>query len=155
MWRRLAFIALLEYRNPMRARDQAGVIAFRRKRETIEICLIRNKGGRRWKIPKGFVDPGETARQAALKEAREEAGLRGRLVGESIGSYHYQKWNLKLTVAVFLMEVKTAGNEWEESRFRERVWVPLDVAFGRLKKHPVNPLLADAAVRLGRRKRTR
>lgn len=139
----------------MSARDQAGVIAFRRKRESIEICLIRNKGGRRWKIPKGFVDPGETAQQAALKEAREEAGLRGRLLGASIGSYDYQKWNLKLTVAVFLMEVTSIQGEWEESRFRERVWAPLDVAFGRLKRHPVKPLLAAARLRLKRRKRTR
>ncbi len=137
----------------MSARDQAGVIAFRRKRQTIEICLIRNRGGKRWKIPKGFVDPGETVQQAALKEAWEEAGLRGRLVGGSIGSYEYQKWNLKLTVAVFLMEVKTVEDEWEESRLRERAWAPLGVAFRRLKRHPVKPLLADATVKLERRKR--
>ena len=59
----------------MSDREQAGVIAFRRKKSGIEICLIRNKGSRKWKIPKGFVDPGETPEQAALKEAWEEAGI--------------------------------------------------------------------------------
>ena len=139
----------------MSSRDQAAVIAFRHKGDIIEICLIRNKGSKKWKIPKGFVDPGETAQQAALKEAWEEAGLLGRLVGDAVGSYEYEKWNLDLTVAVFLMEVKAMDDEWEESRLRERAWAPMDDAFARLKKHPVKPLLPDAAARLERRKRAR
>jgi 8-oxo-dGTP pyrophosphatase MutT (NUDIX family) len=139
----------------MPAREQAGVIPFRRTRDTIEICLIRNNGRKKWKIPKGFIDPGETVQEAALKEAWEEAGLRGRLVGEAIGSYKYTKWNLELTVAVFLMEVKSQDDEWEESRFRERDWTRLDEAFRRLRKHPVSALLGDVTARLEERKGTR
>src|SRR4029453_3035701 len=104
----------------MSSREQAGVIPFRRKKGTLEVCLIRNKGGKKWKIPKGFIDPGETPEQAALKEAWEEAGLKGRLIGEPIGSYEYDKWGYELTVAVYLMEVTDAEDEWEEKRFRER-----------------------------------
>src|SRR3990170_8646596 len=108
---------LLEYLHSMSRREQAGVIPFRRRKDAIEVCLIRNKGRKKWKIPKGFVDPGETVEQAALKEAWEEAGLKGRLVGDTIGSYEYDKWGMELTVAVYLMEVSNAEDEWEESRF--------------------------------------
>ena len=139
----------------MSVRDQAGVIAFRRKRDSVEICLIRSTGRKKWKIPKGFVDPGETAQQAALKEAREEAGLRGHLVGNAIGSYKYSKWSLNLTVTVFLMEVTGEEDEWEESQVRERTWRPLDEAAARLKDHPVRSLLPDAIARLEGKKRTR
>jgi 8-oxo-dGTP pyrophosphatase MutT (NUDIX family) len=139
----------------MDGRDQAAVIPFRRRRNGIEICLIRNKGRKKWKIPKGFVDPGETAQQAALKEAWEEAGLRGRLAAHAIGLYKYQKWNLDLTVAVFLMEVTAAESEWEESRFRERSWMSLDEAVARLQRHPVRKLLPDAVAKLERRTRAR
>jgi 8-oxo-dGTP pyrophosphatase MutT (NUDIX family) len=144
----------LQYVLSMSGREQAGVIPFRRKKGIIEVCLIRNKGRTKWKIPKGFVDPGETAEQAALKEASEEAGLKGRLVG-AIGSYQYEKWGFELTVSVYLMEVTSEDDRWEESRFRERSWSAIDTAFGLLKKHPVRPLLDAAATRLERRKRAR
>ena len=139
----------------MSGREQAGVIPFRQKKDTIEVCLIRNKGRRKWKIPKGFIDAGETARQTALKEAWEEAGLSGRLVGDTIGSYTYDKWGFELTVSMFLMEVSSEETAWEESRLRERSWSPVDDAFAQLKRHPVQPLLGTAAARLERRKRSR
>jgi len=139
----------------MSDREQAGVIPFRRKKGTIEVCLIRNKGRKKWKIPKGFVDPGETVKQAALKEAWEEAGLNGHLVGDPIGSYEYEKWGADLTVSVYLMEVTSEDDKWEESRFRERSWSAVETAFAMLKKHPVRPLLEAAATRLERRRRPR
>jgi phosphohistidine phosphatase len=139
----------------MSGRDQAGVIPFRRKKGALEVCLIRNKGRKKWKIPKGFVDPGETAEQAALKEAWEEAGLKGRLVGTAVGFYEYDKWGLTLTVRVYLMEVSSEEDEWEESRFRERRWEPVESAFEMLRKHPVKPLLDSAATKLERRKKPR
>jgi 8-oxo-dGTP pyrophosphatase MutT (NUDIX family) len=139
----------------MSGRAQAGVIPFRRKKGAFEVCLIRNKGGRKWKIPKGFIDSGETAEQAALKEAREEAGLKGRLVGDAVGSYEYEKWGFELTVSVYLMEVSDQEDDWEESGVRERAWSPVEAAFALLKNHPVQPLLAAAATRLERRRRAR
>jgi len=139
----------------MSRREQAGVIPFRRKKDGIEVCLIRNKGRKKWKIPKGFVDPGETVEQAALKEAWEEAGLTGRLVGGAIGSYNYDKWGFDLTVSVYLMEVTDQEDEWEESRFRERSWSPVVEAFEMLRKHPIRPLLNAAAIKLERRRKPR
>ncbi len=139
----------------MSGRAQAGVIPFRRKKGTIEVCLIRNKGGRKWKIPKGFVDDGETVEQAALKEAWEEAGLTGQIVGAAVGAYKYEKWGQALTVSVYLMEVSGQEDKWEESGIRERAWWPVGEAFEQLKNHPVEPLLDAAATKLERRRKPR
>lgn len=44
-----------------------------------QILLIASKTGRRWRLPKGRLEAGETSEQAALRETREETGVTGRL----------------------------------------------------------------------------
>jgi 8-oxo-dGTP pyrophosphatase MutT (NUDIX family) len=38
-----------------------------------KVCIITSSNGKRWIIPKGLIDPGHTAGEAALQEAWEEA----------------------------------------------------------------------------------
>jgi len=103
--------------------QQACVVPFRRQAERIEICLITSLKKGRWILPKGIIDPGETREESALKEALEEAGLHGRIVGKPLGTYEDFKWGSKLHVTVLLMEVTQADDEWLESDVRERSWV--------------------------------
>lgn len=44
------------------------------------ILLISTQAGRRWQLPKGHIEPGETPEQAAVREVREETGVTGRVV---------------------------------------------------------------------------
>ena len=127
--------------------EQAAAIAVRRSGEAVEVCLIRKKGSRRWGIPKGFVDPGDTHEEAALNEAWEEAGLKGRLIGDAVGIYEYEKWNATFAVAVYLMEVLEQHDEWQEAGLRERRWTSFSEATSLLRSHPVR-LLLDRANRL-------
>ena len=128
---------------------QAAVIPFRGTGKKLEICLIRRKGSRKkWGIPKGFIDAGETPKDTALKEALEEAGLKGRLVGDPVGSYEYQKWGIVLAVTVYLMEVKDEDDDWDEAEFRERHWTSLEDAEELLARHPVQSLIDLARGRL-------
>jgi len=46
-----------------------------------QVLLIATAGGRRWQIPKGHLEPGESLEQAAVREVLEETGVRGRIVG--------------------------------------------------------------------------
>jgi phosphohistidine phosphatase len=129
--------------------EQAAAIAIRRKGNTLQVCLIRRRGTSNWGIPKGTIEVGDTAEETALNEAWEEAGLRGTLLGRSIGTYEYRKWNADLTVAVFLMQVLEQDSDWQEAHFRERCWTSLDEAAMMLADHPVRPLLDRAITRLG------
>jgi 8-oxo-dGTP pyrophosphatase MutT (NUDIX family) len=129
--------------------QQAAVLALRRGAGDVEVCLIRRRGARKWGIPKGFVDLGHTLEQAALNEAFEEAGLRGQLLGDAIGTYQYKKWGDVLTVAVYLMEVLEEEDQWLEMKFRVRTWFSLANTALRLADHPVRPLLDDVKQRLG------
>lgn len=103
--------------------EQASVIPYRRTEQGLEFCLITSTKKGRWGVPKGFIDQGESAQEAALKEAEEEAGLLGRIISdEVVGRYKYRKWGSKLIVNVYLMEVHHAAEEWLECDLRQRCW---------------------------------
>lgn len=124
--------------------QQAAAIAVRRKHEDLEICLIRKMGSRNWGVPKGLVDPGDTHEETALKEAWEEAGISGRLVGKSLGTYQYEKWDATFEVTLYLMEVLEQHARWLEAGFRERRWTSFREAASLLSEHPVRPFLDRA-----------
>ncbi|MFZ1752869.1 MAG: NUDIX domain-containing protein, partial [Caldilineaceae bacterium] len=42
----------------------------------VEVALIATAGGNRWQLPKGRLEPGEGAVEAAIREVEEETGLR-------------------------------------------------------------------------------
>ena len=44
------------------------------------VLLISTAGGRRWQLPKGRIEAGESPEQAAIREVREETGVLGRVL---------------------------------------------------------------------------
>ncbi len=98
---------------------QAAALALRRGR----VCIITSRNGKRWVIPKGWIEPRQTAGESALQEAWEEAGLLGALDREPIGSYLYEKEGQSYHVTVFVMKVTSVAQDWPERSFRERAWV--------------------------------
>ncbi|MGE3808656.1 MAG: NUDIX hydrolase [Gemmataceae bacterium] len=97
---------------------QAGVIPIRSGR----ICLVTSSSGRRWVVPKGCIESGQTAGEAALQEAWEEAGLIGVLQPEPIGSYVYQKCSMLHLVTMFVMDVTKVHDDFPEADLRSRQW---------------------------------
>ena len=99
------------------------------------IGLITSRSGARWVIPKGVIDPGETAAESASREAHEEAGLVGDVSPAAVGSYEYDKWGGTCRVEVFLMAVREALDTWAESEVRKRRWTSPEKA-ARLVREP-------------------
>jgi 8-oxo-dGTP pyrophosphatase MutT (NUDIX family) len=87
------------------------------------ICLVTSRSGKRWVVPKGRLEPGNSLETTALAEAWEEAGLEGRLASGQIGTYYYKKSKKEFKVSVFLMHVADVAEEWPECSRRSRLWV--------------------------------
>ncbi len=119
---------------------QAAAIPVRDDR----VCLVTSSSGRRWVVPKGQIDPGHTAGEAALVEAWEEAGLVGALDSEPLGTYAYEKLGRELHVLVFRMIVTEVRDEWPERQLRTREWLTLDEALDRIEEPGLRDLLRIA-----------
>ena len=122
---------------------QVCVIPFRRFGDDTAFSLITSLRKRRWIFPKGAVEAGESLHETALKEAREEAGLYGRIVGPSLGSYEDSKRDAILDVTALLMEVERSDEAWEED-VRLRCWIDGRGALRLLDKPQLRRMLRRA-----------
>jgi 8-oxo-dGTP pyrophosphatase MutT (NUDIX family) len=113
--------------------EQAAALPFRDSDRRLEICLITTRTSGRWSIPKGFIDPGDTA----AGTARKEAGVHGRVVGSPVGYYEITKRGVRYTVAVYLLHVDRVDAQWDEQDLRTRRWGTADEAMRLPKGRPV------------------
>jgi 8-oxo-dGTP pyrophosphatase MutT (NUDIX family) len=128
--------------------EQACAIPYRIVEGEPEFCLITSTRTGRWGFPKGIIDPGETAEEAAVREAHEEAGVRGGIVGPPLGAYFDEKWGTKLHVTVFLMEVDRVDAHWSEESARKRRLCNAEEARELLAKSRQRETFAQALQRL-------
>ena len=129
---------------------QAAAIPFRRDGTEFSFCLVTTSGGGNWTFPKGIIEPGDTARETALKEAFEEAGLYGTLIGGPVGSFAQTKWGSTFSVEVYLMNVTKADRTWDEAHLRQRRWCDREEALDLVRGRPVAPLFLESLRRLAK-----
>ncbi len=102
---------------------QAGALATRTTAQGLEIALVTSKRGTHWVIPKGHWEPPEALTETARREALEEAGLKGTVAPQPLGSYRYQKRGQSYQVYVYHLRVEETLSSWPEQEKRHREWV--------------------------------
>lgn len=134
----------------------AGGVAFRSNGSETEIALISVNPSRRWQLPKGLVDDGETAEQAAVREVREEAGIEADLL-EKIetneywyyGSYKGERVRFHKFVHFFLMRYSTGDVGNHDHEVAEARWVKIDKATEMLAFQNEKKTVEKAAILIG------
>ncbi len=111
-----------------RKRVQYAALPYRHNGNSrTQVMLVTTRESGRWVIPKGWPKKHKTPSGTAASEAREEAGVVGKVGRESIGSYSYKK-RLKsgavvaCEVRVFPLKVKRQQKSWRERGERETQW---------------------------------
>lgn len=120
----------------MQRQFSAGGVLVRSIRGRPHFAAIRPQGRDKvWALPKGIVDPGESAAETAVREVLEETGVSGRLV-EKLGDIRYvYVWEGEKIFKVVSFFLLRAGRgrigEIEEAmriEVAEARWLPLEDA---------------------------
>lgn len=129
----------------MDAPTHAGGVVIRRDAGWTQFLLVtaRRQPGE-WVLPKGHIEPGESAAEAAAREVLEEAGITASLVGE-LGQLDYFTARGRLHVQFFLMAFESEGPPGED---RDRAWLSADEARGRVRHEDARALITLAESRV-------
>jgi 8-oxo-dGTP pyrophosphatase MutT (NUDIX family) len=124
---------------PVKEQVSAGGVVFRGDKGKIEVVIVSVGGQNRWQLPKGMVEKGESPETAAVREAREEAGVSSEVV-QLIETIEYWYAGLDNGIRVrfhkrvhfFLLRYvsgDTKDHDWEVNEAR---WVPIEDATSQL-----------------------
>ncbi len=105
------------------------------------VGMVTSRSGRRWVLPKGQIEPGQTPGETALTEAWEEAGLVGVIDAEPAGAYCYFKMGREHHVLVYRMSVTEVRNVWPEQSDRRRTWLSADETIDRVEEAALRDIL--------------
>jgi 8-oxo-dGTP pyrophosphatase MutT (NUDIX family) len=116
-------------------RISSGGVVFRPTGATHEVALIRvaRADGHAWTLPKGWVERGEDLEQTAVREVREETGLRAKVL-RKLGEITYEFYakpdrsRVHKTVHVFLLECLGGDTAEHDDEVEEVRWFTLDEA---------------------------
>src|SRR3954467_2477011 len=139
---------------PRNREFSAGGVVVRGEDTIVIVPVRRAANGRKVvALPKGHVDPGETAVQAAQREVREEAGVEAQPV-EKLGDvrYWYQRSGLRIAkqVEFFLCEYRSGDPADHDTEVEVARWMPLTEALTTLSYKGEREMVERALDRLHR-----
>lgn len=131
----------------------AGGVVFRRdKQGGIEILLIQDAKDR-WTIPKGHIEEGETAQEAAKREIGEEAGLTDTDVLGWLGKIHFRYRRVDklvlMTTQIYLVRAGGDTNAIQKEEWMNGIkWFKFQDALDAIEYEDIGKLMLMAMKRI-------
>jgi 8-oxo-dGTP pyrophosphatase MutT (NUDIX family) len=129
------------------AKQVAALPVRKAGKATVEVLLITSRDTGRWVIPKGWPSKRMSEARAALREAKQEAGVLGKIAKSPLGTYRYRKiddagGSQLIEVSVFLLSVKNEKKKWREKVQRERAWFDIETAAKRVRERQLKAIIS-------------
>jgi len=128
----------------MKREFSAGGIVFNSQGQ---VLLTKHSQNKHWSFPKGLIDPGQTPKEAALREVREEGGVEAEIIGKvgySKYVYTFNDEKIFKVVTYFLMKYVSGDitdHDWE---VEESGWYDPEEALKKLTFNQDKTLLREA-----------
>jgi 8-oxo-dGTP pyrophosphatase MutT (NUDIX family) len=106
-------------------------------------------------IPKGWPMAGKSLSDSAAQEAFEEAGIKGKIDAQPIGTFRHVKQHLlfgrlEVDILVHPMAVERELGDWPEKGERQRKWFGLDEAAERVDSEELRAMILEFGKGLAR-----
>lgn len=125
----------------------AGGIVFREEEGEILWLIIRPKGSRNWRFPKGWIEASEKSYEAAQREVREEAGIEAEVLGKVGNEKYLFRWQGDLiwkSVVFYLMKYQQEAKSGIGFETEEIDWLSTEEAKEKLAFKKEKELLEKA-----------
>jgi ADP-ribose pyrophosphatase YjhB (NUDIX family) len=131
----------------------SGGIVFRHGKEgDVEILLIQDAKDR-WTIPKGHIEPGETASVTAQREIGEEAGLKNVEMHGWLGKIHFRYRRadklVLMTTQIYLVKALGDTNAIQKEEWMNGIkWFKFTDALDEIEYEDIAKLILKAKTRI-------
>src|SRR5262245_49506954 len=100
----------------MESPTHAGGVVIKGRGASLRVLLVTaRRQPSQWVFPKGHIEAGETAEQAAIREVEEESGVVAE-IGAPIGTLEYRNARGTVRAQLFVMTFLSEGPTREERR---------------------------------------
>lgn len=135
----------------------SGGVAFKNENGVLKVALICVGGKqKRWQLPKGIIDKGETPEVAAVREVREEAGIEAELLKliEKVEYWYVaaeksEKVRFHKFVYFHLMRFKSGDVADHDHEVLEARWFDIDEAIEKIAFKSEKEVLKKAKDMIG------
>ena len=131
----------------MKRQFSAGGVVYKKEGNKTLWLLIQPKDTDRWQFPKGWIEKGETAQSAALREIKEETGIIGEIIEKiDSSSWWFVKDGEKVfkTATYFLVKAKKDTGQFDEKEIERAIWFSFDEAKEKLTFDSTKKILTQA-----------
>ena len=131
----------------MQRRFSAGGVVYKKENGKNFWLLIQQKDSDHWQFPKGWIEKEETVAKAALREVKEETGVKGRIIDKvDQVSWWFVQDGEKIfkTVTFFLVEAEEETGNFDKKEIDKIDWLPYSEAWEQLSFKQSKQLLEKA-----------